>query len=185
MSDEKVTVAYEVTGVTVCGEVLKHADYGHVYACLYQLPEGTNGKPFTSVPFRSTYEAAHWLEIAVKRHDGGYYDLYDWKDQVDWSMEHEGWRDEVYAPYTSDEVAMLGYGAQSEADEEEAEEIEIPSDIHGGHVGFWADVDGQPIHILGDPNMSEETLNALKEMARAVLKQQAQKDAPPNDEGEA
>jgi hypothetical protein len=38
------------------------------------------------------------------------------------------------------------------------------------HVGFWAEVNGQPIHFLGDPGMSEETLDALKEVARAAMK---------------
>ncbi len=38
------------------------------------------------------------------------------------------------------------------------------------HVGFWAEVDGQPIHFLGDVGMSEETLEALKEVARAAMR---------------
>lgn len=37
------------------------------------------------------------------------------------------------------------------------------------HQGFWTSVDGEPVHILGDPNMSEETLAALQAVVRAVV----------------
>lgn len=37
------------------------------------------------------------------------------------------------------------------------------------HQGFWSQADGQPIHILGDPNMSDETLHAIQELAKAVM----------------
>jgi hypothetical protein len=36
------------------------------------------------------------------------------------------------------------------------------------HVGMWLDVDGEPVHMLADPNMSEETKNALAELVRLV-----------------
>jgi hypothetical protein len=36
------------------------------------------------------------------------------------------------------------------------------------HVGFWVDVDGTPMHVLGDPDMDSETLEALKAVARAL-----------------
>jgi len=36
------------------------------------------------------------------------------------------------------------------------------------HKGFWIDVDGQPIHILGDPEMSKELVEALANMAREL-----------------
>lgn len=55
-------------------------------------------------------------------------------------------------------------------EEEDAEDVEIPPDLYGGHVGFYADVDGEPMHVLGDPNMSDETLKALQAMARAARK---------------
>jgi hypothetical protein len=64
----------------------------------------------------------------------------------------------------------IGPGSENAA----PEEIEIPDDLHGDHTGFYVDVspngenDDEPIHILGDPNMSEETLNALQELARAA-----------------
>jgi hypothetical protein len=39
-------------------------------------------------------------------------------------------------------------------------------DPFGGHRGFLIDVDGQPVHVLGDPNMPEKTREALREVAR-------------------
>lgn len=56
------------------------------------------------------------------------------------------------------------------ADEEDEDDTEDFPDPYGGHVGFFVDVDNEPMHVLGDPNMSEETLNALKAMARAARK---------------
>lgn len=38
------------------------------------------------------------------------------------------------------------------------------------HEGFWVDIDGEPVHFLADPNMSEETANALAELVRAARK---------------
>jgi hypothetical protein len=38
------------------------------------------------------------------------------------------------------------------------------------HVGFYSKVDGQPIHIYGDPTMSDETLQAIQEVAKAAMK---------------
>lgn len=48
------------------------------------------------------------------------------------------------------------------------------SDFKPPHVGFTMDVDGTPIHILGDPDMDDETRAALEEMGRAAI--QAIKD---------
>lgn len=55
-------------------------------------------------------------------------------------------------------------------EDDDPEDTDDVPDPYGGHVGFFADVDGEPIHVLGDPNMSEETLNALRELARAARK---------------
>lgn len=43
-------------------------------------------------------------------------------------------------------------------------------DSYGGHVGFWLGVgEGEePIHVLGDPKMSDETAKALAEIAKAA-----------------
>jgi len=41
-------------------------------------------------------------------------------------------------------------------------------DFH--HVGQWIDVDGEPVHVLADPNMSDETRRALQELVRAAKK---------------
>lgn len=38
------------------------------------------------------------------------------------------------------------------------------------HVGQWMNVDGEPVHVLADPNMSEETQHALEELVRAARK---------------
>ena len=37
-------------------------------------------------------------------------------------------------------------------------------------LGFWMDVDGEPVHMLADPNMSDETAEALVELVRATRK---------------
>jgi hypothetical protein len=53
-----------------------------------------------------------------------------------------------------------------------------------GHVGFWMDVPGAaPIHVLGDPNMSEETANALRKLAEAAQKYVEDKGTPAPPEG--
>lgn len=38
------------------------------------------------------------------------------------------------------------------------------------HKGFYMDVDGEPVHMLADPNMTPETQAALEAMVRAVRK---------------
>ncbi len=48
------------------------------------------------------------------------------------------------------------------------DEDDEPPDPYGGHVGFYAEADGEPFHVLGDLNMSEKTLNALREVVRAA-----------------
>jgi hypothetical protein len=37
--------------------------------------------------------------------------------------------------------------------------------------GFWTAIDGAPVHISGDPRMSEQTLAALTEMMHAAVRQ--------------
>ena len=41
------------------------------------------------------------------------------------------------------------------------------------HTGFYSSVDGQPIHILGDPDMDDDTLAAIQELARYVMNMSA------------
>lgn len=36
--------------------------------------------------------------------------------------------------------------------------------------GFWIDVDGQSVHVLGDPDMAQQTRQALENMARAAMR---------------
>lgn len=38
------------------------------------------------------------------------------------------------------------------------------------HVGMWLNVDREPVHMLGDPAMSNETAEALAELVRAAKK---------------
>lgn len=38
------------------------------------------------------------------------------------------------------------------------------------HVGFWTQVDGEPVHMLADPDMSPETAEALAHVIRAARK---------------
>lgn len=38
------------------------------------------------------------------------------------------------------------------------------------HVGFWVEVDGQPAHVLGDPNMDDKTAAALAELIRCAIR---------------
>ncbi|GIK63853.1 MAG: hypothetical protein BroJett018_16470 [Chloroflexota bacterium] len=51
--------------------------------------------------------------------------------------------------------------------------------------GFYTEVDGQAIHVLGDPNMSEETFEALKELARLAMKAVDENTLLDSDENEA
>lgn len=51
----------------------------------------------------------------------------------------------------------------------DTEEPQYPSE--DGHVGFYlATADGQPFHVLGDPNMSPETADALRKLVKAAYK---------------
>jgi len=38
------------------------------------------------------------------------------------------------------------------------------------HESMWLDVDGEMVHFQADPNMSEETREALKDLVRCVRK---------------
>lgn len=49
-------------------------------------------------------------------------------------------------------------------------------EVHAEHKGFWVTTpDGNAMHVYGDPNMSEETLAALRHMMELAAKQY---DAP-------
>lgn len=50
------------------------------------------------------------------------------------------------------------------------------------HVGFWVEVDGQPIHMLGALHMSEETLDAVKEITRAAMRMLEEKAADKSED---
>jgi hypothetical protein len=53
-------------------------------------------------------------------------------------------------------------------------------DFH--HVGQWIDVDGEPVHVLADPNMSEETRRAIESLVRAARKHlDSLPDEPPDE----
>ncbi len=39
------------------------------------------------------------------------------------------------------------------------------------HVGQWLDVDGEAVHILAAPDMSEETAEALRELVRIARRE--------------
>lgn len=56
----------------------------------------------------------------------------------------------------------------ADLDAQEAEIAELNGLDPKGHEGFWMDVDGEPVHMLADPNMSEETAEALSEVVRAA-----------------
>lgn len=47
---------------------------------------------------------------------------------------------------------------------------DMPGALPGGHKGQWVMIDGEPIHILAAPNVSEETLQGMAEIVRAVRK---------------
>ncbi len=59
-----------------------------------------------------------------------------------------------------------------------SEDDEIPEEIQ--HDGFFTTVDGNPVHIQGDPNMSDETMAALANVIRAAIKQ-VDSDNPPSE----
>lgn len=51
----------------------------------------------------------------------------------------------------------------------------------GGH-GFWAKTpEGATVHIKGDPNMPQETLDAILRMMDLAVKNAAQKQRSKND----
>ena len=52
--------------------------------------------------------------------------------------------------------------------DEDDYDVEFPADELGGHQDVWIEVDGHQQRVLGDPNMSEETKQALAEMIKAV-----------------
>lgn len=56
-------------------------------------------------------------------------------------------------------------------------------DFH--HTGFYTQVDGVPVHVRGDPNMSDDTLKAIQEMARAAMKAIEDGTLPRKKKGEA
>lgn len=52
------------------------------------------------------------------------------------------------------------------------------------HTGFWVNVDDQPAHILGDPEMSEEEMKFLEKMIRAVHRMLDKKEAEKKEDGD-
>lgn len=65
-----------------------------------------------------------------------------------------------------------------------ADDEDIPDnpDLEG-HVGFYATADdGTPFHVLGNPNMSDETLKALGELAKAAVQYVESKTLPDDDD---
>lgn len=55
-----------------------------------------------------------------------------------------------------------------------AEDDDVPMPWHP-HTGQWLDVDGEPVHLLADPDIDPRTTEALRELVRAVRKQMDQK----------
>lgn len=48
------------------------------------------------------------------------------------------------------------------------EELEELPELFGGHVGQYVDVDGEAVHVLGDPSLSQAAKDALATVVRAV-----------------
>lgn len=46
-----------------------------------------------------------------------------------------------------------------------------------GHQGFWMNVDGETVHVLGDVKMPQETADALAQVVRAVREQYGSNDS--------
>lgn len=80
----------------------------------------------------------------------------------------DGWEEDAHWAMTS----MLDTARKALKATEELLEADMPEDIEGtGHVGFYlATADGTPFHVLGDPNMSPETADALRKLADAAQK---------------
>lgn len=71
----------------------------------------------------------------------------------------------------SDEWVDMRADPDDDSGNAKTEPDEPPPDLHGGHVGFYADNGaGGTMHVLGDPNMSDETLKALQAIAQAAMR---------------
>ena len=62
-------------------------------------------------------------------------------------------------------------GAEKTAMRFEVTATDVFTDLHGGHHDVTLDVDGEQVRMLADPNMSEETKEALRNLYRAAKQQ--------------
>ena len=61
-----------------------------------------------------------------------------------------------------------GYPNDDEDFVSDEEYAELEAAAFGGHKDVWIDVDGQPQRVFGDPNMSEETKQALAGLIKSA-----------------
>lgn len=70
--------------------------------------------------------------------------------------------------YIEQRCNVCGWQNDTDVDSEEMKALERAA--FGGHEDVYIDFDGQPQRVFGDPNMSEETKQALAKMIKAVTK---------------
>lgn len=88
----------------------------------------------------------------------------------------EGWKvsfvlhnHDVYVHSGSNFTVAWFDGDEDFVSDEEYQRLEEAA--FGGHKDVWIEVDGHRQRVLGDPNMSEETKQALAEMIKAITKE--------------
>jgi hypothetical protein len=74
--------------------------------------------------------------------------------------------------YDEDWLDEDDYARHQEYDDYEPEDYiywNHDEDVEDTHTGFYASVDGIPIHVLGDPDMSEDDLDAVKRIVKSAV----------------
>lgn len=71
--------------------------------------------------------------------------------------------------YDDDDDDEEDFGYDDEPSLADLYPLEVDDDIDPRErTGFYTSVDGDPVHIQGDPEMNEETFQALQELIRAA-----------------
>ncbi len=77
---------------------------------------------------------------------------------------------DVFHDKEVDRTWVYGDGFPDDEDYEDEETESLERAAFGGHEDVWIEVDGHQQRVLGDPDMSEETKQALAAMIKAATK---------------